>query len=89
LARIATTGFGIVHRDLGRRYSDQFIADAMPTPSVVAGVDGPCQLLDATLDRLRKVQASSVSELNAVLARAGSPALPSWKPPTAPACGAR
>jgi len=85
LARIAATGFGIVHRDLGRRYSDQFIADAMPTPSVVAGVDGPCKLLDASLDALRKLQASSIAELN----RATAGALPSWVPPAAPACGAR
>jgi photosystem II stability/assembly factor-like uncharacterized protein len=89
LARIATTGFGIVHRDLGRRYSDQFIADAMPTPSVIAGVDGPCRQLDATLDRLRKLLGSSIAELNGMLARSGAGALPSWTPPAAPACGAR
>jgi photosystem II stability/assembly factor-like uncharacterized protein len=83
LARIASTGFGIVHRDLGRRYSDQFIADAMPTPSVISGVDAPCKQLDATLDRLRQLQASSIAELN----RAGVGALPSWVPPAAPACG--
>jgi photosystem II stability/assembly factor-like uncharacterized protein len=85
LARIATTGFGIVHRDLGRRYSDQFIADAMPTPSIVAGVDAPCQQLDATLDRLRKLQASSAAELNRLAA--GTPL--KWTPPAAPACGSR
>ena len=80
LARIANAGFGIVHRDLGRRYSDQFIADAAPTPSVVAGVDAPCQRLDATLASLRKLQSTTIAELD----RARS--LPSWLPPAAPAC---
>jgi hypothetical protein len=89
LARIATAGFGIVHRDLGRRYSDQFIADAMPTPSVVTGVDSPCRQLDVTLDRLRKLQASSIAELNGLLARTGGAALPSWTPPAAAACAPR
>ena len=71
LARIAGDGFGIVHRDLGRRYSDQFIADAMPTPSVIAGVDGPCRQLDATLSSLRTLQASGIAELNRQLTGAG------------------
>jgi hypothetical protein len=86
LVRLATTGFGIVHRDLGRRYSDQFIADAMPTPSIVAGVDGPCRQLDATLDSLRKLGAS-IGELNAMVTRSGGRAPSSWTPPAAPACG--
>ena len=86
LMRVATTGFGIVHRDLGRRYSDQFIADAMPTPSVVAGADEPCQRLDASMDVLRKVQAA-VKNLNATLERVHVALLPSWTPPAAPACG--
>ncbi len=86
LIRLATTGFGIVHRDLGRRYSDQFIADAMPTPSIVAGVDAPCRQLDATLDSLKKL-AASIGELNGMVTRSGGRALPSWTSPTAPACG--
>ena len=86
LARLATTGFGIVHRDLGRRYSDQFIADAMPTPSVVAGVDAPCKLLDATLQTLRKLQATKNADLNAALSRSGGTSLPTWSPPAPPAC---
>ncbi|HEY5061763.1 MAG TPA: hypothetical protein VII52_09530, partial [Gemmatimonadaceae bacterium] len=86
LAPLATAGFGIVHRDLGRRYSDQFIADAAPTPSVVAGVDGPCQELDSTLDSVRKLQATSIAELNGSVTRAGIAALPAWTPPAAPAC---
>lgn len=85
LVRLATTGFGIVHRDLGRRYSDQFIADAMPTPSIVAGVEGPCKQLDATLESLRKLGAS-VRELNDMVVQAGGRALPSWSGPPAPAC---
>ncbi|MFI5311694.1 MAG: WD40/YVTN/BNR-like repeat-containing protein, partial [Gemmatimonadales bacterium] len=87
LQPLATAGFGIVHRDLGRRYSDQFIADAMPTPSVVAGVDSPCRQLDTTLNSLRNLQATSIAELNRQLARAGVAALPSWAAPAAPACG--
>ena len=86
LARVATSGFGIVHRDLGRRYSDQFIADAMPTPSVIAGTDEPCQRLDASMDVLRKVQAT-VKDMNTILERAKLPPVPSWTPPAAPACG--
>jgi hypothetical protein len=87
-ASLVTNGFGIVHRDLGRRYSDQFIADAMPTPSVVAGVDEPCKQLDATIATLAKLQATSVATLNAQFESAGVGALPAWKAPTAPACGA-
>jgi len=87
LATLATGGFGIVHRDLGRRYSDQFIADAMPTPSVIAGVDGPCRQLDGALKDLRNLQRTRVAELDGMLTRAGIAALPSWTPPASPACG--
>jgi hypothetical protein len=79
LATLATSEFGIVHRDLGRRYSDQFIADAEPDASVVAGVDAPCKQLDAALERLRAVQRSVGAN--------GGRRLPSWTPPPAPACG--
>ena len=68
-------GFGIAHRDLSRRLNDQLPADVEPTPSVVAGVDGPCAAIDAALDGLRKLQAGL------------DPALPKWTPPPAPACG--
>lgn len=78
LATLATNEFGIVHRDLGRRYSDQFIADAQPNASVVEGVDAPCKQLDAALDRLRTLQRS---------VRANATPLPTWTPPAAPACG--
>jgi photosystem II stability/assembly factor-like uncharacterized protein len=88
LASLAANGFGIVHRDLGRRYSDQFIADAMPTPSVVAGVDAPCKQLDATIASLGKLQTTSMATLNAQLVSAGLGPLPMWKAPAAPACGA-
>jgi hypothetical protein len=88
LAPLATAGFGIVHRDLGRRYSDQFIADAMPTPSVVAGVDEPCKQLDSTIGSFRSLQTTKVSALNALLAGERLAALPAWTPPAAPACGA-
>ena len=88
LARIGTGGFGIVHRDLGRRYSDQFIADAMPTASVIAGVDAPCRQLDHDLASLAALK-SRIDELNDALRRAGAPALPSWAAPATPACGGR
>ena len=68
-------GLGAAHRDLGRRLNDQLIADVQPTPSVVAGVDGPCASIDAALAGLRKLQAGL------------DPALPKWTPPPAPACG--
>jgi hypothetical protein len=87
LVPLAANGFGIVHRDLGRRYSDQFIADAMPTPSVIAGVDEPCKQLDATIAALRKLQSTSVAELNTLLTSSGLAQLPAWSPPAAPACG--
>ena len=69
------TGFGIAHRDLSRRLNDQLPADMEPTPSIVAGVDGPCAAIDAALDGLRKLQAGFDA------------ALPKWTPPAAPACG--
>ena len=58
-----------------------------PVPSVIAGVDGPCLQLDRTLDHVRKLQATSVAELNGMLTRAGATVLPSWTPPATPACG--
>jgi photosystem II stability/assembly factor-like uncharacterized protein len=88
LVALAANGFGIVHRDLGRRYSDQFIADAMPTPSVVAGVDDPCKQLDETLVALAKLQTTSIAALNAQLGSARLDRLPAWKAPAGPACGA-
>jgi hypothetical protein len=82
-------GFGIAHRDLGRRLNDQLVADAEPTASVVAGVDGPCRAIDTALDTLRRLQSTNVAELNALLTRASLGALPAWTPPAAPACGPR
>jgi len=66
-------GLGAGHRDLSRRLNDQLVADVEPTPSVVAGVDGPCAAIDAALARLSALNIST----NAVLTI--SP----------PACGAR
>ena len=80
-------GFGIAHRDSSRRLNDQLVSDAEPTPSVIAGVDGPCQAIDAALDELRRLQSTSVAELNSALARAKHAPLPAWSPPVAPACG--
>ena len=79
LAEIASgpTGLGTAHRDLGRRLNDQLVGDLEPTPSVVAGVDGPCRAIDAALDRLRDLQAKN----------RGIPQLATWKPAAAPACG--
>jgi len=79
--------FGLAHRDLGRRLNDQLVADMELTPSVIAGVDQPCASIDAALDELRRLQATSLGELRAALARAGQPALPTWTPPPSPACG--
>ena len=82
-------GLGIAHRDLSRRLNDQLVSDAEPTPSVIAGVDGPCKAIDAALDELRRLQTASVAELNASLKRAGLAPLPGWSPPPAPACGSK
>jgi len=75
LESLATSEFGIVHRDLGRRYSDQFIADAAPTASVLAGVDEPCKQLDRANESLRKLESTSIVALNVLLRSAGLPAL--------------
>ncbi|HEX6463129.1 MAG TPA: hypothetical protein VFZ98_01695, partial [Vicinamibacterales bacterium] len=91
LAPLAASGgpLGIAHRDLGRRINDQLIADAKPTPSVIAGVDVPCGSIDTALESLRKLQTTRVADLNAIIRRAGLEPLPSWTPPAAPACGAK
>ena len=70
-------GIGAAHRDLARRLNDALVGDADPTPSVVAGVDAPCQAIDAAFDKLRQVQT----------ANPGVTPLSGWKPPAAPACG--
>jgi hypothetical protein len=67
--------FGLAHRDLGRRLNDQLVADAQPTPSVIAGVDAPCAAIDKALDTLRKLDTSIAG------------GVPAWTPPVAPACG--
>jgi hypothetical protein len=82
-------GFGIAHRDLGRRLNDQLVADAEPTASVLAGVDTPCRLIDAAMEGLRQLQATDVAQLNSALSRVGLGELPAWTPPQPPACGAR
>jgi hypothetical protein len=56
---------------------------------VIAGVDGPCKAIDNALDGLRRLEATSASDLNTTLARAGLAVLPAWTPPAAPACGPR
>ena len=71
------TGIGAAHRDLARRLNDALVGDADPAPSVVAGVDAPCQAIDAAFDKLRQVQT----------ANPGVTPLSGWKPPAAPACG--
>jgi hypothetical protein len=82
-------GFGIAHRDLGRRLNDQLVADMAPTASVIAGVDVPCDAIDRAVATLATAEAAQSPALNAALARAGLPALPTWTPPTTPACGAK
>ena len=79
-------GLGIAHRDLTRRLNDQLVSDAEPTPSVIAGVDGPCRAIDAALDELRQLQATSIADVNALRTRAALPPLPVWTAPAAPAC---
>jgi hypothetical protein len=81
------SGFGVAHRVLGRRLNDLLVGDVEPTPSVIAGVDGPCKAIDSALDGLRRLEATSVAELNVTLSRAGLAVLPTWTPPAAPACG--
>ena len=83
------SGFGTAHRDLGRRLNDMLVGDVEPTPSVIAGVDAPCRAIDAALESLQGLQATKISDLNALLTRSGVAALPTWTPPTAPACGAK
>ena len=82
-------GFGIAHRDLGRRLNDQLVADMAPTPSVAAGVDGPCVAIDRSSSALAQLQSAQFAPINSALSRASLPALPAWTPPGAPACGAR
>jgi hypothetical protein len=60
-----------------------------PTPSVIAGVDAPCKAIDGALDGLRRLEATSVAELNVTLVAAGLAVLPAWTPPATPACGVR
>jgi hypothetical protein len=67
--------FGLAHRDLGRRLTDQLVGDLAPTASVIAGVNTPCAAIDKGLAALRKLDVSSV------------PDVPAWAPPPAPACG--
>jgi hypothetical protein len=81
--------FGIAHRDLGRRLNDMLVADFEPTPSVVAGVDGPCEAIDRAIVEVRRLQNSTLAELNTTLSRAGLQPLPAWTPPAGPACGAK
>jgi len=83
------TGLGVAHRDLGRRLNDLIVGDVAPTPSVIAGVDRPCKAIDSALDGLRRLETTSVAELNATLAGAGLALLPTWTPPATPACGMR
>jgi photosystem II stability/assembly factor-like uncharacterized protein len=80
-------GLGAAHRDLGRRLNDMLVGDVQPTASVVAGVDGPCRNIDTALDGLRRLETTSVADLNRTLASAGPESLPSWTPPAGPACG--
>jgi photosystem II stability/assembly factor-like uncharacterized protein len=79
--------FGLAHRDLGRRLNDQLVADFQPTASVVAGVDAPCAAIDKAFDTLRRIETTTVVEINARLAGEGGGALPGWTPPPSPACG--
>ena len=70
-------GFGIAHRDLGRRLNDQLVADMELTPSVIAGVDVPCAAIDKAIAELRRLQGTVAT------------GVPAWTPPAAPACGGK
>jgi len=74
-------GFGIPHRDLGRRLNDQVVGDQAPTPNIVEGVDAPCRAIDAASRSLQVLQTSQIAPLNAMLTKAGLAALPAWTPP--------
>jgi hypothetical protein len=79
--------FGTAHRDLGRRLNDQLVGDVQPTANIIAGVDTPCRAIDDGLSTLRQIQSKNIADLNALLARSGLTAVPSWTPTPAPACG--
>jgi photosystem II stability/assembly factor-like uncharacterized protein len=75
LAPIAAS-LGTAHRDLGRRLNDMLVGDVLPTASVIAGVDGPCRVIDAAIGNLRQS-----------LARSNTNTSSAWTPPAPPACG--
>jgi hypothetical protein len=81
-------GFGAAHRDLGRRLNDMLVGDFAPTPSVVAGVDGPCRVIDAALERLRQLETTTIAGMRAKRKGPESGRLPEWTTPSA-ACGPR
>jgi len=87
LANATQGGFGPANRDLGRHLADMTAGDVQPSPSVVDAVETSCRYIDGAAAGFQRLQATSVSGLNAMLARSQLPALPAWTPPAAPACG--
>jgi photosystem II stability/assembly factor-like uncharacterized protein len=81
-------GFGPSNRDLARRLTDMEMGDVQPSPSVVAAVDTNCRDLDTDLASLRRLQATNVAALNALLKQVNLPQLPALTITSRPACAA-
>jgi len=86
LSSRADSGFGPGNRDLTRHLEDMESGDINPTPSDIAATDAACRTVDAALTGVGRLVATDLPALNARLAAARLPALPTPSVPAGPAC---
>ncbi|HEX5437343.1 MAG TPA: hypothetical protein VFW98_09285 [Gemmatimonadaceae bacterium] len=79
-------GFGPANRDLVRHLDDMEFGDVEPTASDLAAAKVSCQEIDNALAGVQRLRATDVPKVNALLAKAGLPALPAAANADPPAC---
>jgi photosystem II stability/assembly factor-like uncharacterized protein len=88
LATLADGKFGLVNRDLARNLEDADFGDMLPTSSNLDATEASCKMLDAALAEYHRIQATTLPQLNALMARAHLTAIPAEALPGGPGCGA-
>lgn len=86
IANQPNSGFGAANRDLARHLEDADFGDLLPTKSNLAAVDINCQEIDTALAALRRLQATDLPRVNALLTRAHLAPLTISAPTTGPGC---
>lgn len=76
LAAVADGGFGMANRDLARHLEDADFGDMLPTSSNLDAIAANCRQIDGAIVELNRLLATSVPQINTMLAAAHLTQLP-------------